>query len=360
VAYGEYPVRDAKVLDGHAHRPDLRDLALDELRPALEALDEPAWRAKQIFAWLYKRDAASIEEFTDLPKALRTKLADRFALTNLEPYGRQQGRDRTEKLLFRLADGQFVETVLLPAGKRATVCLSTQVGCKFRCAFCASGRHGLKRHLRTSEMLGQVLALKRKLEADLTNFVFMGMGEPLDNFEAVERAIRIMNLPEGLGVGARRITVSTAGHAPGIERLAALDLQISLSLSLHAATDRLRDSLMPINQKWPLERVMQACETYLASGGRMMTLEYVLLEDVNDSSDDAEGLAGVARRLRAKVNLIPYSPVPGLAFRTPGEERIELFRGRLEVTVRRSKGQDILAACGQLAGKSRDTGERSC
>jgi 23S rRNA (adenine2503-C2)-methyltransferase len=216
-----------------------------------------------------------------------------------------------------------------------------------------------------SEILGQVLALKRRWAADLTNFVFMGMGEPLDNFEAVERAIRVMNSPDGLGVGARRITVSTAGHAPGIERLAALDLQVNLSLSLHAANDRLRDELMPINRKWSLERVMQACETYLASGGRMMTLEYVLIEDVNDTLDDADGLAGVARRLRAKVNLIPYSPVPELAFRTPGEERIEIFRRRLEerrvhVTVRRSKGGDILAACGQLAGKTRDTGECAC
>ncbi len=343
-------------------RPDLRDLTLDELRVALEALGEPGWRAKQIFSWLYKKDAASIEAFTDLPKALRAKLAERFALANLEPYAQQRGSDRTEKSLFRLADGEFVETVLIPSGGRATVCLSTQVGCKFRCAFCASGRRGLKRHLRAAEILGQVLALKRRLDVELTNFVFMGMGEPLDNFDAVEKAIRSMNAPEGLAIGARRITVSTAGHAPGIERLAGLDLQINLSLSLHAATDRLRDELMPINRKWPLERVMQACEKYLASGGRMMTLEHVLLEGVNDSAADAEGLAGVARRLRAKVNLIPYSPVPGFDFRTPAEERIEFFRGRLEerrvqVTVRRSKGQDILAACGQLAGKARDTGK---
>ena len=356
---------DARAPREPAAKQDLRDLALEDIRAALEAMGEPGWRAKQIFAWLYKREAASIEEFADLPKALRAKLLERFALANPEPYGHQRGRDRTEKFLFRLADGQFVETVLIPAGKRATVCLSTQVGCKFRCAFCASGLHGLKRHLLASEILGQVLALRRRLEADLTNFVFMGMGEPLDNFEGVERAIRVMNAPDGLGVGARRITVSTAGHAPGIERLAALDLQVNLSLSLHAANDRLRDELMPINRKWPLERVMQACETYLASGGRMMTLEYVLLEDVNDSLDDADGLAGVARRLRAKVNIIPYSPVPGLAFRTPGEERIEIFRRRLEerrvqVTVRRSKGQDILAACGQLAGKTRDTGECAC
>lgn len=342
-------------------RESLFDLTLDALRAELEALGEPGWRAKQVFGWLYKRDAASIEEFSDLPKILRTKLLERFTLASLEPYGHQRGRDLTEKFLFRLADGEFVETVLIPSGKRATVCLSTQVGCKYRCAFCASGRHGLKRRLRTSEILAQATALKRRLAADLTNFVFMGMGEPLDNFEAVEKAIRIMNAPEGLGVGARRITVSTAGHAPGIERLAAFDLQINLSLSLHAATDRLRDELMPINRKWPLERVMEACEKYLASGGRMMTLEYVLLEGVNDAPVDAEGLAGIARRLRAKVNLIPSSPVPGLAFRTPGEERIEIFRRRLEerrvqVTVRRSKGGDILAACGQLAGKTRETG----
>lgn len=358
-------MRNAGAPEPLESRPDLRDLTLGELRIELEALGEPGWRAKQVFSWLYKKDAADIDGFSDLPKALRTKLDGRFALTRLEPYAHQTGADRTEKLLFRLADGEFVETVLIPSGKRATVCLSTQVGCKFRCAFCASGRRGLKRRLRASEILGQVLALARRLDAGLTNFVFMGMGEPLDNFDALERAIRIMNAPEGLGIGARRITVSTAGHAPGIERLAGLDLQINLSLSLHAATDRLRDELMPINRKWPLERVMEACEKYLASGGRMMTLEYVLLEGVNDSAGDAEGLAGIARRLRAKVNLIPYSPVAGFDFRTPGEERVEFFRRRLEerrvqVTVRQSKGQDILAACGQLAGRSRDAEGQAC
>jgi len=335
---------------------DIRDLSLVELRQELAALGEPAYRAAQIFAWLYKRGVSSFEEFTNLGKGLRGELAERFAIAGPELFGQQQGHDRTEKFLFRLDDGQFVETVLIPSGPRATVCLSTQVGCRFRCAFCASGRHGFRRNLRPAEISGQVLYLRDRLRQELTNVVFMGMGEPFDNFETLQRVLGIMNAPEGMGLAARRLTVSTAGHVPGIRRFAELDLQVNLSLSLHAATDRLRASLMPINKKWPLAEVVEAAEEYVRKSGRMMTIEWVLLAGVNDSPGDAEGLAAVARRLRAKVNLIPYSPVAGFDFESPDEARVAVFRRRLEerrvrVTVRESKGRDILAACGQLAGR---------
>jgi 23S rRNA (adenine2503-C2)-methyltransferase len=204
----------------------------------------------------------------------------------------------------------------------------------------------------------------KTLGVGVTNYVFMGMGEPLDNFDNLTRAIRIMNAPDGLGIAARRMTISTAGHIPGIDRLKALDIQVNLSLSLHAVTDRLRSRLMPINQKYPLENLVAASEGYIRSGGRMITLEYVLLRKVNDALDDADGLAGIARRLRAKVNLIAYSPVAGLEFETPSEAEVARFTRWLEerkvnVTLRLSKGQDIFAACGQLAGRFREKAKKA-
>ena len=335
---------------------DIRDLTLEELRAELEALGERPFRAAQVFDGLYKKKAAGFEDLTTLSKALRGKLAARFAAALPEIADRRASADGTTKFLFRLGDGEHVETVLIPSGRRLTICLSTQVGCKFACAFCASGLGGFKRDLRPSEITGQVLGLERETGRGPTNYVFMGMGEPLDNWANVEKAIRIMNEPAGLAVAARRMTVSTAGYVPSFKRLAALDLQINLSLSLHAVTDRLRDRLMPINRRFPLEEVVAAAESYVRSGGRMVTLEYIVIRGLNDSLDDADGLAAVARRLRAKVNLIAYSPVEGPAFETPSEAEVARFRRRLEerkvnVTVRLSKGADIAAACGQLAGR---------
>jgi 23S rRNA (adenine2503-C2)-methyltransferase len=335
---------------------DIRDLTLEELRAELLAMGEKGFRAGQIFDWLYKKRAAKFEDFTSLPKTLREKLAAHFSLRPVALAEKRSSADGTTRFLFRLSDGAHVESVLIPAGPRLTVCLSTQVGCKFACAFCASGRHGFKRNLAPSEILGQVLYLEQALGRPLTNYVFMGMGEPLDNWTNVEKAIRIMNAPEGLAIAARRITVSTAGFVEAFQRLEALDLQINVSISLHAVTDRLRDTLMPINRRFPLEALIGAAEHYVRSGGRMLTLEYVLIRGVNDSLDDADGLAATARRLRAKVNLIAYSPVAGPAFEAPAETEIDRFKRWLEerkvgVTVRLSKGADIAAACGQLAGR---------
>lgn len=339
--------------------PILSDLTLAELRAELERMGERPFRAVQIFDGLYKKRAASFEDMTTLPKPLREKLAAQFSFVTLEPVDRRAAPDGTTKVLFRLQDGEHVETVLIPAGRRLTVCLSTQVGCKFGCAFCASGRHGFKRDLAPSEITGQVIAAARLADRDPTNYVLMGMGEPLDNWDNVEKALRIMNAPEGLGIAARRMTVSTAGFVDAFGRLAELDLQINLSLSLHAVTDRLRDRLMPINRRFPLEAVVAAAEKYVRSGGRMITLEYIVIAGLNDSLDDADGLAAVARRLRAKVNLIAYSPVEGCDFRVPSEAEVARFKRRLEerkvgTTLRLSKGADIAAACGQLAGRFRE------
>ena len=335
---------------------DIRDLSLEELRAELEAMGEKPFRAAQIFDWLYHKGVSDFAAFTSLSKDLREKLASRFRIGALELADRRDSGDGTVKLLFRLSDGAFIETVLIRAGRRLTVCLSTQVGCKFACAFCASGLHGFMRDLASSEITGQVLYLQHTLALELTNFVFMGMGEPLDNWANVEKALRIMNAPEGLGIAARRMTVSTAGFLPAFKRLEALELQVNLSLSLHAVTDRLRDTLMPINRRFPLEEVVRAAEEYIRSGGRMITLEYIVMRGLNDSLDDADGLAAIARRLRAKVNLIAYSPVEGLAFVTPTEADVARFKRWLEerkvnTTRRLSKGSDIAAACGQLAGR---------
>jgi 23S rRNA (adenine2503-C2)-methyltransferase len=340
----------------------INDLTLEELRAELEAMGERPFRAVQIFHGLYHQGAADFDELLTLPKNLRQKLAARFTISRLDLEARLESKDGTAKFLFKLADGNCVESVLIPAGARRTACLSTQAGCKFACAFCASGLHGFKRNLAPSEIVGQALYLLKAAGVAPTNFVFMGMGEPLDNFDNLARAIQIMNAPEGMGIAARRMTVSTAGYIPGIERLKRLDLQVNLSVSLHAVTDKLRSRLMPINKRYALEKLIDACEDYTRSGGRMITLEYILMRGVNDSLNDADGLAGIARRLRAKVNLIAYSPVVGLPFETPSEGEVARFRRWLEerkvhVTLRQSKGKDIFAACGQLAGRFRERGQ---
>jgi 23S rRNA (adenine2503-C2)-methyltransferase len=337
-------------------KKDIRDLILRELTEELEKWGEPSFRATQIFDWLYKKGAVAYDAFSDVPRSLRQKLEEIYSFRSLVLADRASSHDGTEKYLFELSDGNYIETVLIPAGKRRTVCLSTQVGCKFACVFCASGMAGFKRNLLPSEILGQVLFLRDKLRAELTNFVFMGMGEPLDNCENVFKAIRIMNDAKGLCIAARRITISTSGVTPGLERLNDLGLQLHLSLSLHSAKDEVRSSLMPINKKYPLQDLLKTSEDYIKKTGRMITLEYILLRDLNDSAEDARRLAALAKRLRAKVNLIPYSPVCGLEFEASPKARAELFLRWLEekgvsATLRLSKGVDIQAACGQLAGR---------
>jgi len=341
--------------DAAAAKPHLGDLTLDELRAALAALGEPAYRADQVFGWFYKRGVADIEAMGNLPKAFRAKLAGAFRSGPLEVFGTARAKDRTEKHIFRLADGPCIETVLIPSAERATICVSTQVGCRRACAFCASGRHGLVRNLAPSEIVGQIMHFRTVERTEVTNIVFMGMGEPFDNFDDLARALRILNAPQGLGIAARRMTVSTAGLIPGILRFKDLGLQVNLSISLHASTDEVRSGIMPVNKKYPLEKLIAAAKDYTACGGRKITLEYILFRGLNDSLRDADGLARIAARLQAKVNLIPYSPVAGLPFERPAETEVMAFVKRLNeigtpATLRNSKGRDIQAACGQLAG----------
>jgi 23S rRNA (adenine2503-C2)-methyltransferase len=326
------------------------DQALDALREALDALGEPRYRAAQVFRRLWAVPAAGFEAMTELPVALRAALGARFRLPHLALAARQRSTDGTEKFLFRLHDGQTIETVAIPDGDRMTFCISSQAGCALKCAFCATGVMGFQRNLSAGEIAGQVRALAL-VEAPLTatNIVFMGMGEPLMNWPAVDVALTLLNDPRALGIGARHITVSTVGVLPGIEALGARREQFRLAISIHAPTDALRRELMPVNVKYPLAEVIAAASAF----DRRVTFEYVMLGGVNDQPEHATELARLASACRAFVNLIPLHPGGGMGFTpTPGPD-IARFAGRLraarvEVAVRRSRGLDIAAACGQL------------
>ena len=267
---------------------------------------------------------------TNLPQSVRTGLTGKFSLSNMDIVRVLGIVDTTRKFLFRLADGNLIESVLIPASPalygeksdRRTVCVSTQVGCAYGCKFCASGLEGFSRNLRANEIVDQIIAIERATNEKIDNVVFMGMGEPLANFENVLRAIRIVNAPWGLAIGARRITVSTSGLAPQIRKLAEEPLQIRLAISLHGATNDVRNQIMPINRRYNLEKLLSACDYYVARSKQRLTFEYILIADVNDSDQQARLLSGHARRLAAKVNLIPYNAVSGLPWARPSANRL--------------------------------------
>ena len=364
---------------------DIKALTRDELAAQFKEWSEPAYRADQVLQWIYQRHAVSWNTMTNLPKPLREKLSRHFSLANLELVQKQGSRDTTEKLLWRLRDGALIESVLIPANPalygedsdRHTLCVSTQVGCAYGCGFCASGLEGWKRNLGPEEIVDQVLAVERwnagpeKPVAEETpvphsafqgrrfidNLVMMGMGEPLANYDSLMKALAILNAPWGGGIGARRITISTSGLAPKIRQLADEPLQFRLAISLHGATDEVRTKIMPVNRKYPLRELAAACEHYLQKKGKMLTFEYILIAGVNDSLNQVRPLAQLAKRLHAKVNLIPYNKVEGLSWERPSEEVQEAFLAALErqgikATLRREKGHDIDAACGQLRLKT--------
>lgn len=327
----------------------------------LEALAQPRFRARQIADWLYRKRARSFAEMTDLPQPLREELATKFVWGNLETIRVLGSRDATRKFLFRLDDGNLIESVLIPASPalygsrsdRLTICVSTQVGCAYGCKFCASGLDGWKRNLRADEIVEQLIATERESGERTDNVVFMGMGEPLANYENLLRAIEIINAPWGIGIGARRITVSTSGLAPQIRKLAEQPLQIRLAVSLHGATDAVRDKIMPVNRKYPVATLFEACRYYAAQKKQLLTFEYILIAGVNDSDEQARELTRRAREFEAKVNLIPYNTVAGLNWSRPARGRQETFlailrEGGVATTLRREKGHDIAAACGQL------------
>jgi 23S rRNA (adenine2503-C2)-methyltransferase len=298
---------------------------------------------------------------TDLPREFRVRLAERFNFSKIGVVRVLGSRDITRKFLFRLSDDSLIETVLIPASPalygsrsdRRTICISTQVGCAYGCKFCASGLDGFSRNLKPNEIVDQIIAVERESGEKIDNIVFMGMGEPLANFDNVLRAIRIINAPWGLGIGARHITVSTSGLAPQIRKLADEQLQIRLAISLHGATDEVRNQIMPINRRYNLEALLAACQYYATHKKQRLTFEYILIANVNDSSEQAQRLGRIARRLGAKVNLIPYNTVQGLPWSRPSPEQQENFLSILRgsgvaATLRREKGHDINAACGQL------------
>ena len=352
-------------------RPALTGETLESLTARLRERGEPAFRARQILDWLYKKRVRAWDEMTNLPKPLRAWLAETFELLPARLVLNRQSEDVTDKLLLELGDQSLIETVIIRAPQegvglehsRKTICISTQVGCAMACAFCASGLAGLKRDLLAGEIVAQLLHVCHREDtrtpraraelASFDNIVVMGMGEPLANYDATLQALRIVNAEWGLGFGARRITLSTSGLVPKILRLADEELGFRLAISLHGATDEVRERIMPVNKAYPLAALIPAIRTFSARHGRMVTLEFILIEDVNDSLEQAGKLRDIALDLHAHVNLIPYNTVAGLDWRRPSLTRQEKFAdvlraARVSVTLRREKGHDIDAACGQL------------
>jgi len=346
-------------------KPSIKSLTLGELSQHLAARGEPTYRAKQLTDWLYKKRVDSFAEMTDLPATTRARLADDFTFVRPELVRFLGSKDTTRKFLFRLTDRNLIESVLIPASpalygetsERRTVCVSTQVGCAYGCKFCASGLDGFTRNLDASEIVDQLLAIEKESGEKIDNIVFMGMGEPLANLTNLLHAIRIMNAPWGLAIGARHITISTSGLAPQIRQLATESTQFRLAISLHGATDEVRSQIMPVNRKYPLAVLLDACEHYVAQKKRLM-FEYILIAGVNDSDEQAHRLGQHALRLSAKINLIPYNTVEGLEWSRPSRNRQEHFLRILRshgavATLRREKGHDIAAACGQLRLQTR-------
>jgi 23S rRNA (adenine2503-C2)-methyltransferase len=317
------------------------------------AAGEKAYRASQLWNWLYVKRVPSWDEMKNLSVAFRERLAETFEIEPAKVLTVEGQAPETRKILVGLRDGDCVEEVLIPARERRTLCVSSQVGCRFACAFCASGQGGFARNLEPGEIVGQVLLGSREYGDRPTNIVYMGMGEPFDNYEAVLKSIRIINDGQGINIGARHITISTSGVIPGIERMAGEGFQVELSVSLHAPDDVLRDRLMPVNRKYPIAKLMEACARYVAATKRIITFEYTLIRGVNDSREQANALAKLARQLPSKINLIPLSPVDGFEGLPPAEGTIEMFidvlaKAGVTSMVRASKGVNISAACGQL------------
>lgn len=342
-------------------RTSIHGLTLAQLADRLVASGHPAYRAGQVLEWVYAKRAEGFGQMSNLPAALRAELAGAFAFHVLDPVRVLGSADTTRKYLFRLEDGALIESVLIPASPalygepsdRRTLCVSTQVGCAYGCKFCASGLDGWSRNLSAGEIVGQILRVEALSGERVSNLVFMGMGEPLANFENLQQALEILNGGWGVGIGARRITISTSGLAPQIKRLADTPLQVRLAISLHGATNDVRQQIMPVNRKYPLEELLEACAYHASRKKQRITFEYILIEGINDRREDAMALVEVANRIKAKVNCIPYNTVEGLPWKRPAEERLDAFmavleRANIPATIRREKGHDIAAACGQL------------
>jgi 23S rRNA (adenine2503-C2)-methyltransferase len=338
--------------------PNLKDMTLEEIEEFIAAHGKEKYRARQIMKWLYRQGAVSFDEMTNLAKDLRTALVGMARIGQPAIETIQVSSDTTKKILFRLKDGLFIESVLIPGKNHWTICISTQAGCRMGCRFCLTGQGGLKRNLLPSEITSQITILQRALPEgpQIKNIVLMGMGEPLDNYDPVLKAVRIITSDYGLGFSNRKVTLSTCGLAPMITKLGS-DICVNLAISLNAPDNEKRSDLMPVNRKYHLKELLDACRTYTMPGRRMLTFEYILMAGVNDSARDAEKLASLLKDLHCKLNLIAFNEFPGSAYKTPSQESISAFQQILlkkhyTVILRASKGSDILAACGQLTGEA--------
>lgn len=335
-------------------KTDIVSLNLSELRQLVIQLGLPKYRASQIYAWIHKRGAVSFDEMTDLPKTLMKQLGDNFVIFACSIEKKLVSQyDNTVKYLFRLHDGEYLESVVMDYKYGRSICVSTQVGCKMGCTFCASGIGGFKRNLRPSEILGQLYAARRDLGVRISHIVLMGMGEPLDNYDNVLKFLQLVSDENGLNIGMRHISLSTSGIVPRIYDLLREDLQLTLSVSLHAPNDVIRSKLMPAASHWPVDELLKACRGYAGKTSRRISFEYAMIGGVNDSSDCAEELSQKLKGILCHVNLIPANEVPEKGHKRSTDERIAAFVSVLEkrgipVTVRRTLGADINASCGQL------------
>lgn len=348
----EQPRPDSTASDSRIH---LLNLSFDELKGWLSERGYPAFRAKQIFHWVYQRRITDFGEMSDLPKAMREELSRSMKIWAASEAAVQTSKDGTDKLLVRLADGGEVECVLLRDENRRSICVSSQVGCAMGCVFCASGLDGVDRNLTSGEVLEQMLRLQSRLAEGerLSHIVMMGMGEPLANLDQVLGALSVAKSSDGFGISPRRITISTVGLPPAIDRLSKSGVPYNLAVSLHAPTDELRNKLVPVNEKIGVNAVLEAADRYFEANGRRLTFEYVLLGGVNDSDVEASQLVGLLRKRTVMLNVIPYNPVDGLPYKTPSKRTIARFRevleaGGVNVQFRERKGDEIDAACGQL------------
>ena len=339
-------------------KPNIKDLSFKQVTAFLIEHHHPAYRAKQLWQWLFQKRAITFADMTNLSRPLREQLDENFSIGRLQTLRRAESRDGTVKFLFGLADGASIESVLIPEPRRLTLCVSTQAGCGFGCAFCATAVLGLKRNLTASEIVDQILEASRTLSDDrrITHIVLMGMGEPLANYDQTVSALQIMTEGDwGIGISPRRVTLSTVGLVPQIEKLMA-ETRVNLAISLHAPNDKLRGELMPVNRKYSLAQLLDCCRSLPIPRRKRITFEYVLLRGVNDSEQQARQLAKLLRDIPSKVNVIPFNPHPGSVYVRPAAEDIVRFENVLhdagvQINVRRPRGDDIQAACGQLQGE---------
>lgn len=333
----------------------ITNMSLAEIEALCVSMGEPAYRAKQILSWIYNKGVTTLDQMSNLPKDLRRKLAENCQISQTKINAHTKTKDGTGKFLIHLSDGNEIECVLLREGKRITACVSTQVGCAMACRFCASGTLGLERNLTAGEIVEQALHVKKHVQPEehLTHIVFMGIGEPLANYDNVIRAIRIMNAEWGLGIGARHITISTVGTVNGIYRLAREGIQINLAISLHASDDIIRSKIIPSNKKTGIHTIIAAAREYFSITRRDISFEYILIDKINASRQHAESLARLLKGLQCNINLLPLNPIEKCNLSPPSQETIDVFYKVLEkrgliVTVRKKKGDTIHAACGQL------------